>query len=446
MLEGGTIVARASGAGRSQRAIVRLSGPDTPDALRAVLQDAPTEPGAHRALLDLGGRALPVLLLLFPDGRSYTGESSAELQLPGNPALIDRVLAALCAVEGVRLANPGEYTARAYMSGRLSAEEAEGVMAVIAARSDAELAGARRLLAGETGSAYASIADDLAHDLALVEAGIDFVEEEDIVAITRGALLESLRALSARLEEITGGAHSREARAHRARVVLAGPANAGKSTLFNALLGRTRAVVSDTAGTTRDALEERLSLGPREPSVTLVDLAGLDEALTSASEIDANAQRLAREAIESADAVLWCDPSGRFETGELSLEGATVLRVRTKADLALDDREEGLRVCALDGFNMGPLRRAIADAATRSTGADARASVLPRHRRALDEAHTHIAHAIALLEHESGELIASPELTASALRAALDAMGEVAGAISPDDVLGRIFSSFCIGK
>ena len=211
----------------------------------AILRQRIDAPGAHNAALKLGSRDLACAVISFAPGRSYTGEAGAEIQLPGAPHLVDRVIASLLEIEGVRLANPGEFTARAYLSGRLTAEQAEGVMAVIAAHNDAELDASRKLLAGETGREYAQIADEIATCLALVESGIDFVEEEDVIAIPRAELIDRLRALIERINALTEGRDGREHRRAETRAVLAGPANAGKSTLFNALLGRERAVTSE---------------------------------------------------------------------------------------------------------------------------------------------------------------------------------------------------------
>lgn len=438
MLAGGTIVAQASAPGRSARAIVRLSGDETLRALAHVLEQPVESPGAHRAAVVLGPRTLACLALVFAPGRSYTGELSAEIQLPGNPHLVRRVIGSLLEVGGVRMASPGEYTARAYLSGRMTAEQAEGVLAVIAARTEAELGAARRLLSGETGARYAALADELAACLALVEAGIDFVEEEDVVAIPLDELRRRLVGVRDEIAALTGGSTRESAVDGAVRVVLAGAVNAGKSTLFNALLGRARSVASATPGATRDAIEEPLDLGPREPTVTLVDLAGLDAGLAAGSALDASAQRRAIGCIEGADVIVHCDPGGRFEPLPAANDRATTLRVRTKGDLLAVEHDEDLSVCALDGFNLEALKRAIADASAGSVSAAGEAlALMPRHRRALAEADSWVERALG---HEEAELIAG------ALRGGLDALAEVSGEITPDDVLGRIFASFCVGK
>lgn len=439
-----TIAAISSAHGRAPRGIVRLSGPRTHAALAAVLDHAPETHSAAHARLKLKTSAdpasIPTLVLRYAAPHSYTGQDGAELILPGNPHLLARVIDDLCRLEGVRLAEPGEFTARAFLSGKLTAEQAEGVGALIAASNDTEFHAARRLLSGDAGQAYRTLADDIAGLLALLEAELDFAEEEDVRAIDDAELLARLEHIRSRLLDL-GASSPRRRQSQDADpvVVLAGAPNAGKSTLYNALLGRVRAVVSDTPGTTRDALAERMDL-PRSPfapsCVTLVDLAGLDAMLSSRSEIDAIAHRAAVDAITRADAVIWCDPTGRFDADTLPPIRVPIIRVRTKADLS-SSASSALSVCALDGWNLEALRRAIADAADTSSGVSEHA-VLPRHRRAL---------ACALAEvRQAHHLIGQRELLAGHLRAALDEIAQLAGEISPDDVLGRIFATFCIGK
>lgn len=440
-----TIVAIASAHGRSPRGIIRLSGPGTRSALAALLDPAPGVRGTEHARWPLdatGGRAtIPALVLMYEAPRSYTSQDGAEVILPGNPHLLARFVDDLIGIEGVRLAEPGEFTARAFLSGRLSSDQAEGVGALIAASNASEFDAARRLLSGAACGEYRQLGDEIAGLLALLEAELDFAEEEDVRAIEDDAIVGRLRAIESRLMEL--GADTtvtrREAPDAEPVVVLAGAPNAGKSTLFNALLGRERAVVSELPGTTRDALRERMAL-PRSPfapaGVTLVDIAGLDASLSRRSEIDASAHAAAVDAVMSADAVIWCDPSGRFEDDAMPPVTAPVIRVRTKADRS-SGGAPGLSVCALDRWNLEPLRRAIADAAD-SASMHSRHAVLPRHRRAL---------AVALAEvREAHDVLARRELLAGHLRAALDEIAQLAGEISPDDVLGRIFATFCIGK
>jgi tRNA modification GTPase len=352
---------------------------------------------------------------------------------------LERVLARALQVPGVRHAEPGEFTARAYLNGKLTLEQAEGVAATVAARTDEQLASARDLLAGTAGARYRGWADELTTLLALVEAGIDFTDQEDVRAIEPGDLALRLERVRDQLRSFLGAAGGTE-RAHALpRVVLFGAPNAGKSTLFNALLGRRRAVVSGVAGTTRDVLAEELDLSRDAPGsgcVLLTDLAGLDESDVGGTA--AEAQTRARTALAGADVIVHCDPAGDF--GALDA-GALVIRVRTKADVPAHrvDSEDALAVCALDGWNLGALRRAIADAAW-SRRAAGLAALLPRHRRAIESMESSVGAGMDLARGaDAAEL-------AGHLRMALDAAGELVGRIAPDDILGRVFATFCVGK
>jgi tRNA modification GTPase len=453
-----TIAAWASGAGRSARALIRLSGPGVRLVLDSMVTPPLREAGAHAARFRLAGDCgrdfdLPCLLVLFGAPRSYTGEDAAEIQIPGNAALVERVLKRILTIEGTRLAHPGEFTARAFLNGRMTLDQAEGVQAAIAAGSEAELAAAERLLSGETGRAYRSLADEILRLLALVEAGIDFTDQEDVVPIEPRKLLHGLRNCLFGLDCFIEPAAS-EAPSSEPRVVLVGRPNAGKSTLFNALLGRRRSVMSESPGTTRDVVEERLEL-PAEGSawamraVILADMAGLVEAL-GRSEADRAAQAAARQSIEHADLIIHCDPDGSFEDPGVSPGATPVLRVRTKADrpsVRSADTDGVIRVCALDGWNLAELKRAMGAALGGASAGAAHAGVVPRHQRALREARGALSRAIAAVTpDEHAPRLGSPELVASEIRLALDAMGEITGHVTADDVLGRVFAVFCVGK
>lgn len=423
---------------------------------------------AHPARLRLGrstkAGGLPVLVTSFTAPRSATGEDVAEILLAGNPALVERLIEAIIATDpqSIRRAEPGEFTARAYLNGRLDLVQAEGVARLIAARSGAELEAASRLASGEAGARVARWGDELVTLAALTEAGIDFTDQEDVVPIAPGELAMRLAALLGAIDGVVGGTGSREHREQMPRVVLVGPPNAGKSTLFNALLGRERAVVSDVPGSTRDVIAESLDLSRDEPgagTVELCDLAGLDRAFSratgagSAARPDASssavAQAAARGAIAVADAIVLCDPAGGFETLASMLPEAAGrtprLHVRTKADLVLDRGfgVESLGVCALDGWHVGALRRAIADLVSGSLSAAS--DILPRHRAALVETAAAIRDALGVIDPDARALRA-PELVASALRRALDTIGQIGGRTTPEDILGRVFAAFCVGK
>ena len=439
-----TIVAIATGAGFSSRGIVRLSGPHIRSALTTVLSPAPSSRGIVPTCLRLStGDELPLLACWFPAPASYTGEDSLELITVGNPMLLERVMETFLAQRGLRRAEPGEFTARAYLRGQLSLDQAESVAALIAARTQGELAAAAELLSGERGRRYRQLADELASLLALVEAGIDFTDQEDVVPIAPRLLAERLTALDSLFTSL-GASQDVAHRAGTLRVVLAGRPNAGKSTLFNALLGRDRAVVSEVAGTTRDALLEELLLQSEHGMVLrieLADLPGLDD--INRGILDQAAQHAARALVQAADIVLYCDPAGRFEAAPHTR--GTILRVRTKSDLSLDSPPgDSSSVCALDGFGLAALKRAIVDAAAPGTS-DAAHAVLPRHAQALSVAQQQVSAASRAVDPHQRAL-ADPEVVADSLRAALDAVGQLVGRISPDDVIGRIFLTFCIGK
>lgn len=446
-----TIVAVASPPGRGARGLVRASGPAARAMARGVLGVDPDRRGVFRARARVGADgACPVLAMWMDAGRSFTGEDSLEISCVGAPALLEALCAALvdaASREGLeaRLARGGEFAYRAFSSGRIGADEAESLAARIAATSDAELDAADELARGETGARAAELVALVAELVALVEAGIDFTDQEDVVAIAPGALAARAEELSRACESLRGAQASDRSRAVPL-VVLAGAPNAGKSTLFNALLGRERSVASAFAGTTRDVIVERVALGG-SIEVDLADLAGLDaDAGAAAPAIHERMQAHARAVLAVADVVARCTPPGGARA-PVETRG-TMIEVATMGDVAASPAD-GLTVSARTGAGVGALRDAIARA-VRSDRAMRRASlaaVLPRHEAAF-------ARAGAMLAEAAGQARAVPpdgriadiELVASLLRSALDALGEIAGPVHPDDVLGLVFSRFCIGK
>jgi tRNA modification GTPase len=477
------IVAVASAPGRALRGIIRLSGERTHDLLRDLLRfrAESKEAGFDRARRASGTRGeedldqacdrvpqfstasallarltlhklqIPCICLLSRGPRSYTGEDAAELQLPGNPVLLQRVIDALldaARARGVaaRHAEPGEFTARAYLNGKLSLTQAEGVAAAIAAQSDAELRAANMLLSGAIGELAHQLADELATVLALVEAGIDFTDQEDVVPIAPAALLQRIEQLYKHIDAQLHRAVGMESLQAIPWVVLTGRPNTGKSTLFNALLGRQRAVVSDIAGTTRDVLAEPLTIatphGPAE--VMLIDLAGCADDPTAMNRL---MQAAAREALQRAELVIDCQPANEPRAASRLHDALTVV---TKCDLSCaKPRPAALRISAVTGEGLDNLRGAIAlRLADRAVNVAADALALrPRHEAALRSAADHLVAAIDLLRHSQGDRsLARPELVAASMRAALDNLAELAGDITPDDVLGRVFATFCVGK
>jgi tRNA modification GTPase len=449
MTPGDTIAAVSSAVGPAARMIVRLGGPAAWRIGSDVAGEMPEPGGAARRELRFAGLTVPAWVYAFRHPRSYTGDDLIEFHLPGNP-LLARMLLDDLVRRGARHAGPGEFTARAYFNGRLDLTGAEGVAATIAANSEQELAAARQLLAGELARRLRPAMDAVAETLALVEVGIDFTDEDvtflSAEQVSRrvaaaGQSLRTLLAESARFERLT----------HEPHFVLVGRPNAGKSTLLNALAGRERAVTSPVAGTTRDALTAEVVL-PRG-MVRVTDVAGIEEegepedggaAWTPVAEIEARMRQQALRAVEAADYVVLVrdatDARPPLETARHA-----DFAVLTKADLldppgARTDDPHTLRVSAVTGRNLDRLRAtldrlAFGDPAGRSTLA-----LNARHLRAIEAA-------LAALDRAASRAgDGAAEVLALELREALDALGGVLGHVSPDDLLGRIFSSFCIGK
>jgi tRNA modification GTPase len=444
-----TILACATPPGRAARGIVRISGPDAFDLVARLAELPSIERGVHRLRLQLEAGECACLVLLAPSPHSFTGEDTVEIQCPGNHLLLDRVIETLlrrASVRGIdaRRAEPGEYSARAYLNRRLDLVQAEGVAATIAARSDAELRAAGMLREGKLGDHARTVADAIAGALALVEAGIDFTDEEDIVAITSRDLRDRLVAVRDQIDELLRRSVGFEQLEDIPWVVLAGAPNAGKSTLFNALLGRDRAVVSALAGTTRDVLVEPLSIdtahGPAE--VMLVDVAGREDAATT---LQRDMQGSAATAARRAALILICVPAGEVRPDVRERE----IVVTTKTDLATHPPSFGVCVSASTGQGLDTLRDLIAARLAReAVSLDSDLMVLrQRHESALRAAYEALAEALLIVgPHVDARHLADSELIATALRAALDETAGLAGDVTPDDVLGRIFSTFCIGK
>ncbi len=478
-----TIVAVSSPPGRSPRGLIRISGPEVTAILGQLLKP-PDSPIEHvqawpvprrlvpcRLMLpqtpDLGSSTdprpplpLPALIAWFMGPRSYTSQDLAEIQCPGNPALLDRLVQAVIAL-GARLAQPGEFTFRAFLAGKLDLTQAEGVAATIAATSDSQLQAAAMLRQGQLGQLATQLVDTLAQQLALVEAGIDFVDQDDVVPISPDTLHQNLTALTQRVDRLLSQSQPWGALEALPKAVLVGPTSSGKSTLFNALLGQQRAVSSPWANTTRDVLEEPLTL--QNPSgqrieIMLVDAAGLDASKQHPTlDLDRQAQAATKQAIEQADLILQLFDHDTHALAHDLVEDQPIIRIRSKADLMIHDDPNPIQtaepfdiaVSAVTGQGLEALRalilKRLGDRAV-SIGGQALA-LQPRHEAALRQASQHLqtAHRLVADQHNHPALT-HPELIAATLRQALDELGQLGGRLSPDDVLGRVFATFCIGK
>jgi tRNA modification GTPase len=436
-----TIVALSSARGPGARAVVRLSGPA---ALRIVAPlfttEEPIELTRRRRFsgsFQLAGvpASLPADLYIWPPPRTYTGQELVEVHTLSCPPLVDLLIAQLLD-SGARAAQPGEFTLRGFLAGKLDLPRAEAVLAVIEAGSRTELRQALAQLAGGVTQPLQRLREDLLDLLADVEAGLDFTEE-DLHFIDRDQLLDRLIGALDHLGRLRSQLQERAVAGQPFRVVLAGRPNAGKSSLFNALAGGS-ALVSPQPGTTRDYLVRRLDVGGT--AVELVDTPGWQ---AGEGTIEEQAQALGREQAAGADLVLLCLEGGRpiqaAETALLAQGQPPVVGVTTKCDLS-EPSPKFLATSAVTGAGLDALRALLGERA-RGHAQPALAPSLSRCRHHVETCLGHLrrAHSIALF----GE---PPELFALELRDALDQLGEMVGAVYTDDLLDRIFSRFCIGK
>jgi tRNA modification GTPase len=431
-----TIVALSSAAGPGARAIVRLSGPRALAIAAAVFRSPETlSPDRRRhyaGALRLPGLSaeLPADLYFWPAPRTYTGQELVELHTISSPPLVELLIGELLRA-GARAAQPGEFTMRAFLAGKLDLPRAEAVLGVIEAGSRDELKQALAQLAGGVSQPLNALRDDLLNLLADLEAGLDFAEE-DIHFIARDDLLLRLGKGLAQLTNLKRQLEQRAVSGLPFRVVIAGRPNVGKSSLFNALTGGA-ALVSPESGTTRDYLVGRLELDG--VTVELIDTAGVQE---SADPIEAQAQSLGREQFEQSDLVLVCVEAGQ-PFGVLSAGAPSTVTVATKCDVA--EAPAGLLATSVvNGVGLAELRQLLAERAS-ARAQPALAPSLSRcqgHVTACLE-HLRRAHQMVLFEEPA-------ELLALEVRGALDQIGEMVGAVYTDDLLDRIFSRFCIGK
>lgn len=436
-----TIVAVASPPGSAPRGIIRISGSDTPAILARYFQPV-SEPWQRRRFLQMGALTIPGVhsplpadLYFSPSPHSYTGQDTGELHLVSCPPLMEAVVSALLRA-GARPAGPGEFTLRAFLSGKRDLTQAEAVVAVIEAGSEEQLRDALGQLAGGIARPLQVLRSDLLDLLADVEAGLDFVTE-DIEFVGKPDILLRLSRGLARIMNVLKQLEGRSVSDRPMRVVLVGEPNAGKSSLFNALCGSQAAIVSPMAGTTRDYITRAIRIG--ETKVELIDTAGWQEA---EGMIEGQAQQLGREQAAKADLLLWCIPAdARVEVPE-EYHGVPVVPIETKADLSKSGSlgKGWQRTSVVRGEGIAELKTFLA-ARAMELSRPPLAPSLSRCRHHIEAALGHLrkAHSVVLFDEPA-------ELLALELRLGLDHLGETVGAVYTEDLLDRIFSRFCIGK
>ncbi|HEX4000356.1 MAG TPA: tRNA modification GTPase [Pirellulales bacterium] len=485
-----TIAAIATAAGGSARGILRISGHEAVAVVRRVFtpHDLDSLESASRACVIAGSVALsaavgrqsasstlPCTLYLWPTIRSFTREPVAELHTFGSPPLLAILLRAVCSA-GARLAEPGEFTLRAFLAGRLDLIQAEAVLGVIDANDRRQLGVALSQLAGGLSGPLASLRDELLNLLADLEAGLDFADE-GLQFISDTALRSRLAAATERVEQLLDRMRSRNRVEIEPRVALVGWPNVGKSSLFNALLDRTAAIVSSEPGTTRDYLMATLPLG--ETSCRLVDTAGREPIDVDHPTISSAAQQMTVEQTEQADLRLLCldatrEPNAWEQTQLTTAEHPLVAltkcdAVQTSLSRTIVPRAPGrlpttspldrilptfpgsaqppnskthfFPTSALTGVGLDALKAAIREQLASQDSNCAVANTATRCNESLRLAAECLRRAGQMASRSGGE-----ELIAAELRAALVELGTVVGTVYTDDILDRVFSRFCIGK
>ncbi|SFD63542.1 tRNA uridine-5-carboxymethylaminomethyl(34) synthesis GTPase MnmE [Roseivivax sediminis] len=426
-----TIFALASAPGKAGVAVVRISGPAAWSAGRALAGTlpAPRQAGLRR-LHDHGGGFLDeALVLAFEAGRSFTGEESVELHLHGSAAIVQAVLKELAAESGLRPAEPGEFTRRAMENGRLDLAQVEALADLIEAETEAQRQQALRVFAGALGDKVARWRADLVRAASLLEAVMDFADEE-VPTDVSPEVIELIDRVQHALETEVRGFESAERVRSGFEIAIVGAPNVGKSTLLNTLAGRDAAITSEVAGTTRDVIEVRIDLGGL--AVTILDTAGLRE---TEDRVEALGVARARDRAERADLRVFLSEQDEAPDDIAARPGD--LSYRTKADLTGDGK--GISARTGQGIErvVSDIRAALVDRA-----AGAGLVTRERHRLAM-------THGIERLRAAADVVRQGPEMYdigAEELRSAIRRLDSVIGRVDVDSVLDEIFSSFCLGK
>jgi tRNA modification GTPase len=451
---GDTIAAIATAPGRGGIGIIRLSGPSSRSIAERLCRRVLTPRTAHfAALRDSSEQALDdAVILFYPQPASFTGEDVVELQCHGSPVQLQVILRE-CLTQGARAALPGEFSQRAFLNDKLDLVQAEAIADLIESGSEAAARGALRSLSGEFSRRVASLLEQLIGLRIFIEAAIDFPEEE-IDFIADSDVLSQLKELLTALADTLTAARQGRALRDGIKLVLAGAPNAGKSSLLNQLAGQDAAIVTAIPGTTRDVLREQITIDGLP--LHIVDTAGLHE---GSDEVEREGVRRARQemavgdrillVVDDSDAANQLPPAGLIAgfSNELPA-GVAVTIVRNKCDISgrppgkeESDAYTAISLSAKSGDGLELLRTHLLDIAGVSDPTGVEFSARQRHINALEDTTRHIQTATSqLVEHNSAELVAED------LRYAQDSLSGITGEYSSDDLLGDIFSSFCIGK
>jgi len=433
-----TICAIATPPGRGGVGVVRISGTSIEELANRLIGRLPA---ARRAslveVIDADGRSVDKgLALFFPAPASFTGEHVLELQLHGSPVVLEMVLRA-CVAAGARRAGPGEFSQRAFVNDKLDLAQAEAIADLIAASSEQAARAASRSLEGVFSSRVHALAEATTELRVYVEAALDFPDEE-IDFLAEGDVLGRVQSL---LE--TAGRLLAEARAGKLlndglRIAIVGKPNAGKSSLFNALLKRDAAIVTEIPGTTRDVVRETVHLAGIP--VTLADTAGLRD---TEDVVEREGVRRAEAELKAADFVLWVIDATDPDPGRPPQTDVPVIRIDNKIDLAGDHlpTAEAIALSALTGQGMDRLDDAVARRFGNAEATTGEFTARARHVEQIEKAIVHLTDARDILEQTG-----AGELAAEELKRTAEALGEITGHVHSDELLGRIFSSFCIGK
>ncbi len=436
-----TIFAVSTGSGRAGIAVVRLSGPEVQAVLTALVGNVPVPRRA--SLKTVRGRDGAEMIdkgmvLFFPGPHSVTGEDVAEFHVHGSPTVVERLLIELSGFTNCVPAEPGQFTKRAFENERLDLVEVEGLSDLLASETEAQRSLAMRQFSGEASSVYYAWHGELTGALAIIEASIDFADEDGVAEQAIAQVRPRLLAFTEMLKDALVQSEKAALVRRGLRIVIAGAPNVGKSSLLNALAGRRAAIVSDIAGTTRDVVEAPLVINGLP--VSLADTAGLRDATDD--EIEREGMARSRAEIEGADILVWVTVAGH----------AAALPVRTpdlvvhnKADLVSREsihlrNESDVAVSVKSGEGLELLKSQLSDLVSQRTSlTETAVMVRARHRIAIQDSIRFLNDALSKPDH-------ALELMAEDVRKAATAMASITGRVGVEDFLGRIFSEFCIGK